>query len=256
MAIHISVELSHVCPLENIEQHAEVLEKAGFYRVWIPDTFVTPWEAWLAANIIAQHTARLKIGVGVMNPYTRHPVVMAQLAGTLQHLCRGRLSLSIGSGVGRVLEKAGIAQKVSAVEECITSVRSMNAGRRTSINGTTFHIDGIRTRVIPWKSPVPIYLAAVSRDSWETAKKIADGVVTFWNKEMVETRQKVMGEQKLPTAALVPFTLSPEGIFGHNTISANELSTCVEEMAAAGIDELMIGYRDLSDLETVARLIR
>ena len=64
MAFNISVELSHVCPLEEITKHAAVLETGGFHRVWVPDTMVTPWEAWLAANLIAQQTTRLRIGVG------------------------------------------------------------------------------------------------------------------------------------------------------------------------------------------------
>ena len=151
------------------------------------------------------HT-RLRIGVGVMNPYTRHPVVMAQMASTLQHFCGGRMTLSIGSGVGWVLDKAGIIQHASAVEECITSVRSMIAGQRTGINGHTFRINGVRIRIIPPKNDVPIYLAAVSPDSWETAMRVADGVATFWNEGMVNTRQKVMADNSLPTVALVPFT--------------------------------------------------
>ena len=256
MTIHISVELSHVCPLDGIARHAEMLEMGGFYRVWVPDTMVTPWEAWLAANMIAQQTTRLRIGVGVMNPYTRHPVVVAQMASTLQHFCGGRLALSIGSGVGWVLDKAGIEQHASAVEECITSVRSMITGERTSMNGHTFRIDGVRIRVIPPENSVDIYLAAVSPDSWETAMRVADGVATFWNEEMVETRRRVMADRSLPTAALVPFTLSPEGIFGQKTISENELGACVEAMEEAGIEEMMVGYRDLADLETVARLIQ
>ncbi len=256
MTIHISVELSHVCPLDDISRHAVALETSGFHRVWVPDTMVTPWEAWLAANMIAQHTTRLQIGVGVMNPYTRHPIVMAQMASTLQNSCGGRLALSIGSGVGWVLDKAGIVQHASAVEECITSVRSMIAGQRTSMNGHTFRIDGVRIRIIPPENGVPIYLAAVSPDSWETAMRVADGVATFWNEGMVEIRRRVMADRNLPTAALVPFTLSPEGIFGQKTISANELGACVEAMKEAGIEEMMVSYRDLTDLETIARLIQ
>ena len=77
MNIHISVELSHVCPLEEITEHAAALESLGYYRVWVPDTIVSPWEAWLAAGLIVQHTTHLKIGLGVTNPYTRHPMVVA-----------------------------------------------------------------------------------------------------------------------------------------------------------------------------------
>jgi len=256
MTMHISVELSHVCPLDDIAQHAAVLEASGFHRVWVPDTMVTPWEAWLAASLIAQHTTRLQIGVGVMNPYTRHPVVVAQMASTLQHSCGGRLALSIGSGVRWVLDKAGIVQHDSAVEECITSVHSMIAGQRTIINGHAFRIDGIRIRVLPPENGIPIYLAAVSLDSWETAVRVADGIVTFWNRGMVEIRQQAPVNRHLPTAALIPFTLSPEGIFGQKTMSADELGACLEAMEEAGIEEMMVGYRDLSDLESIARLIQ
>jgi alkanesulfonate monooxygenase SsuD/methylene tetrahydromethanopterin reductase-like flavin-dependent oxidoreductase (luciferase family) len=256
MAIHISVELSHVCPIDDLALHTEVLETSGFHRVWVPDTMVTPWEAWLAANMIAQQTTRIQIGVGVMNPYTRHPVVMAQMASTLQHFCGGRLALSIGSGVGWVLDKAGIEQHASAVEESISSVRSMIAGERARINGNAFRIDGVRIRIIAPEKGVPIYLAAVSMDSWETAMRVADGVVTFWNEDMVQTRKHVMADRHLPTAALVPFTLSPEGIFGQKTISAEELGACVGAMEEAGIEEMMVGYRDLVDLETIAKLIK
>ena len=71
--IKISAELSHLCPLTEIVQQARVLEDNGFYRVWVPDTIVSPWEAWLAASLITQNTSRLEIGLGVTNPYTRHP---------------------------------------------------------------------------------------------------------------------------------------------------------------------------------------
>jgi len=52
MPIRISAELSHICPLEDIIAHATALESGGFYRVWVPDTVVSPWEAWLAASLV------------------------------------------------------------------------------------------------------------------------------------------------------------------------------------------------------------
>lgn len=107
MAFKISVELSHVCPLKEITAHAAALESSGFYRVWIPDTLVSPWEAWFASSLIMQNTDRLKIGLGVTNPYTRHPVVVAQMAAGMQQLSGGRLALSIGKGIDRALQKIG-----------------------------------------------------------------------------------------------------------------------------------------------------
>ena len=42
MPIHVSAELSHICPLEDITAHAAALESGGFYRVWVPDTWSLP----------------------------------------------------------------------------------------------------------------------------------------------------------------------------------------------------------------------
>ena len=258
MAFNISVELSHVCPLEEITKHAAALESHGYYRVWIPDTIVSPWEAWLAASLIMQHTSRLEIGLGVTNPYTRHPVVVAQMAATMQRLSGQRLALSIGKGIERVLEKAGINQHDSAVEECITVLRGLIAGERTSIDGQAFHIDGMRIRTLPPDKVVPIYLAAISPPSWEAAMRVADGVATIWSDEIAEIRGRIMAERTIPTAALIPFSLSQGDFFeGWNRVSSlDELQECVEKVKVAGIDEVILAYRDIADLETAARLIQ
>ena len=129
-------------------------------------------------------------------------------------------------------------------------------GERVSLDVQVLRLDGLRIRTIPPKDDVPIYLAAVRPDGWETALRVADGVSTILNEAMIKIRRRVMSDRNLPTAALVPFTLSPEGIFGQKTISASELSECVEAMKEAGVEEMMVGYRDLDDLEIVARLIQ
>jgi alkanesulfonate monooxygenase SsuD/methylene tetrahydromethanopterin reductase-like flavin-dependent oxidoreductase (luciferase family) len=257
MAFNISVELSHVCPLEQLTEHAAAIESHAFYRVWIPDTIISPWEAWLAASLIVQHTDRLKIGLGVTNPYTRHPVVVAQMAATMQKLSEGRLALSIGKGIERVLEKAGIDQHASAVEECITVLRGLIAGERTSIAGQAFQIDAMRIRTLPPDKQVPIYLAAISRSSWEAAMRVADGVATIWGDEVAEIRERVMTTRTLPTAALIPFSLS-DGDFlepWNRVSSLAELQQRVEKLKEAGIDEVIVAYREIEDLQTAARLI-
>ena len=257
MNIHISVELSHVCPLEEITEHAAALESLGYYRVWVPDTIVSPWEAWLAAGLMVQHTTRLKIGLGVTNPYTRHPMVVAQMAATMQHLSAGRLALSIGKGIPRLLEKAGVDQCDSAVEECITAARDLIAGKRTSMDGEAFQIDGLRIRTLPPDKNIPIYLAAMSASSWKTALRVADGVATIFNEEMVDIRNQLMAEKKLPTAALVPFSLSQEDFFeGWNRArSREELQVRVQKMETEGIEEVIVAYRELADLQVAAQLI-
>lgn len=255
MTIRISVELSHVCPVEDITKHAFALESKGFYRVWVPDTIVSPWEAWLTAGLITQNTERIQIGLGVTNPYTRHPFVVAQMAATMQKVSGGRLTLSIGKGIGRLLEKAGIKQYETAVEECISILRGLMGGERISFKGEAFQIDAIQLRTLPPDTDVPIYLAAIGPASWETALRVADGVATIWNERVVELRSRVMAEQTLPTAALVPFSLTLDDFFPQRISSLDALEQSIKRLEEAGFDEVIVGYGDLADLNAAAELI-
>ncbi len=254
MGMKISVELSHVCPLTEIQIHAAAIESMGFYRAWIPDTLVSQWDAWLAADIVVHHTKSLRIGLGVTNPYTRHPMVMAQMAATLQTVSGGRLALSIGKGIGRLLEKAGITPLPSAVEECITILRGLIAGERVEFKGKFFHIDGIRLRTLPPKERVPIFLAAMSPDSWETAMRAADGVATIWSEQTAEIKHRIMAGRFLPTAALIPFSVSKEAFFPQKAGSLEELVEIVNAINRAKFDEVIIAYRDIQDLEIAEKI--
>ena len=256
MTIHISAELSHVCPLEEITQHAAALESHGYHRIWIPDTVVSPWEAWVAAGIVMHHTHHIGIGLGVTNPSTRHPVVVAQMAATMQNYSGGRLAISMGKGIGRFLEKAGIDQHAATVEECIDLLHRLIAGERTSLDGDAFRVDGMLLRTSPPETRVPIYLAAIGPDSWDTALRVADGVATFWNKFAAENHRRAMETRYMPTAALVPFSVSPGEFFGKKIESVDELAQQVDRMEKAGFDEVIIAYRDPADIEIAAELIR
>lgn len=251
--IKISVELSYLCPLAEVSIHARILEDNGFYRVWIPDTVVSPWEAWVVASLISPQTTRLNIGLGVTNPFTRHPVVMAQMASTLQFLSQGRLTLSIGKGIARFLEKAGISQHEKALEECLTILRRLTRGERTSFEGEVFRLDGIRLRVEPPEKKIPLYAAAMGPSGWETAARIADGVSTIWGEKMNELRHRYLGDNPLPVAVLVPFSVSRPDFFPNQLRSLEGLAERITDLERAGFDEIIIAYGDLKDLELVAK---
>ena len=255
MPTRISAELSHICPLQEITAHAAALEACGFYRAWVPDTLVSPWEAWLAASLVMQTTTRVQIGLGVTNPYTRHPVLMAQMAATMQNASSGRLALSIGKGNGRFLDKAGVVQHPTAVEECVTVMRGLLAGERTSLMGTAFHIDAMLLRTRPPATPVPIFLAAIGPSGWEMALRVADGIVTVWSDTVVETRRQAMPQRPLPTAILLPFAQSRTDFFSRPLTSLAALQERVATLEAAGFDEVIVAYADMADLEVVARLL-
>jgi hypothetical protein len=200
-------------------------------------------------------TRRMQIGLGVTNPYTRHPVVMAQMAATIQRCSGDRLTLSVGKGNGRFLDKAGIQQYETAVEECVTIVRRLIAGERTSFVGKAFQIDAMLLRTVPPETSVPIFLAAIGPAAWESAMRIADGVATVWSDTLAETRQHWMAERPLPTAVLIPFAQTRSEFFVRPVSTLSELQRRVATLESAGFDEVIVAYADLADLGTAARLI-
>jgi alkanesulfonate monooxygenase SsuD/methylene tetrahydromethanopterin reductase-like flavin-dependent oxidoreductase (luciferase family) len=251
--IKISAELSHLCPLNEIVRQARILEDNGFYRVWVPDTIVSPWEAWLAASLIIQNTSRLGIGLGVTNPYTRHPVVMAQMACTLQLLSQGRLTLAFGRGITRFLEKVGIGQHEKAVEECVTILRHLTKGERYSFEGEAFRLDAVRVRVEPPEKKIPIYMAVIGPPGWEKAARVADGISTIWSEKTIELRYRFLEGKPLPAAVLVPFSVTRPDFFPNQVQSVELLAGCVADLEGAGFDEVIIAYGGMEDLELVTK---
>ena len=54
-------------------RHAMLAETLGFSSYWVPEDYAFPG-AFSICSAIACQTERIKIGIGVLNPYTRHPV--------------------------------------------------------------------------------------------------------------------------------------------------------------------------------------
>ena len=255
MSIRISAELSHVCPLDEVISHATALEGCGFHRVWIPDTVVSAWEAWMAASLILQRTQHIQVGLGVTNPYTRHPVVVAQMAATLQTYSGGRLAISLGRGIGPFLDKAGVTQHDCAVEECAMILRALIAGERTTFTGQAFQIDAMLLRTQPPDVPVPLYLAAMGPNGWASAMRVGDGVATVWSDALSETRLQFMGERVIPSAVLIPFAQSRADFFSRRVTTLDELQQRVGVLEAAGFDEIIVAYAEMADLQTAAQLV-
>ena len=255
MGMKISAELSHICPLVDIGLHARVLEEKGFYRIWIPDTIVSPWEYWVASTVVVENTRQIKVGLGVTNPYARSPVILAQALATLNNLSDGRISLALGKGTPRFLEKAGLRQHERGVEEAIQIVRDLVKGERVSFQGEVFQIDGMRLRTQPCSASIPIYLAAVSEGSWEVAKRVADGISTHMTQDLQAKKAKILGSKDMPVAVLVPFSVKRKDFFRQALNSPEALAKTIEQLESWGIDELILAYADLEDLDALSPLL-
>jgi 5,10-methylenetetrahydromethanopterin reductase len=156
---------------------AVAAERAGLSSVWFPEN---PYGrgAWPAATACAVATRRVRIGLGVFNPYTRHPTLMAMEMAAFDELCEGRAVLGIGAGIpSRVAKIAAADRPIAAVRDAVTIVRRLLRGETVTYTGKAFSADGVRLDVTPRRAELPILTAAMGEQALRLCGAIADGVI-------------------------------------------------------------------------------
>ena len=122
---------------------ARAAERAGLGSAWIIEDYFHPGAYALAAAAAAV-TERLAIGLGVVNPYTRHPVLLAMETAALAGIAPGRVVLGLGSSNRRWIEaQMGIPFKapLGGLRESVAIVRRLLAGERVTARGEVFTVD-------------------------------------------------------------------------------------------------------------------
>jgi len=157
---------------------ARAAERAGLGSVWIIEDYFHPGAYALAAAAAAV-TERLAIGLGVVNPYTRHPVLLAMETAALAGIAPSRVVLGLGSSNRRWIEaQMGIPFKapLGGLRESVEIVRRLLAGERVTFRGEVFTVDDVE---LEWRPPeaVPVLLGVKGPRALRLAGEIADGVL-------------------------------------------------------------------------------
>ena len=108
---------------------------AGLGSLWIIEDYFHPGAYALAAAAAAV-TERIAIGLGVVNPYTRHPALLAMETAALAGIAPGRVVLGLGSSNRRWIEaQMGIPFKapLGGLRESVEIVRRLLAGERVTL---------------------------------------------------------------------------------------------------------------------------
>jgi 5,10-methylenetetrahydromethanopterin reductase len=158
---------------------AKRAESAGFSTFWVPEDYFFRG-AFTIAAAIAGATSRIKIGIGVLNPYTRHPALAAMEFAALDELSGGRGILGIGAGLRGWIEgrlRIPYRHPHTAMRESIEIVRAMFGGAPLSYAGRMFQTDGVRMNFTPARARIPIHLGVMAPRNLELAGEMADGVL-------------------------------------------------------------------------------
>ncbi|HEV2253626.1 MAG TPA: TIGR03619 family F420-dependent LLM class oxidoreductase [Streptosporangiaceae bacterium] len=179
---------------EYLTAFARRAEDAGYASLWSFQRLLVPegsgmepvyrsvLDPMVALGYVAASTARIRLGVALINLPFVSPTVLAKQATTVDVLSGGRLDL--GLGIGWMPEEfaatgASTARRGARTEEYLAVLRTLWADEVSSFDGEFYTIPAGRQDPRPVQRPgPPVLLGGMSRPAMERAGRIADGWIT------------------------------------------------------------------------------
>jgi len=157
---------------------ARAADAAGFDALWFAEN---PYGRGVIPSVAACMiaTQRIEVGIGVFNPFNRHPSLIAMEMGALDELSGGRSNLGVGTGVARILKKASLGsdKPIAAMRDTINIVRALMTGEAATYQGKVFSVEDLQLEFKPVRTDYPITMAAMGDQSLRLAGELADGVM-------------------------------------------------------------------------------
>lgn len=157
---------------------ATAAEANGFASVWFAEN---PLERGVlpAMAACAAATARIELGIGVWNPYLRHPAQIAMEISAFDELAQGRAALGIGSGLAAPIKRLGIdnTRPLGALRDTFAIVRGLLGGGSVTYKGSVFSVEDVKLSYKPPRLDLPLLMAARGERALALCGKIADGLM-------------------------------------------------------------------------------
>ena len=163
----------------DLKEYGRIAEAAGFESLWVTERYFHE-ETFSLLGFLAAATQHIKLGLGVTNPYTRNPALLAMASATLDRISGGRFMLGLGRSEGSVIQDGmGIpyGDPRSTMEEAVALIRELLAGERVRSAEGRFRLGNIHLATKPIQEKLPIYLAAIGPKALRLAGAIGDGVL-------------------------------------------------------------------------------
>jgi len=153
-----------------LRELAREAESAGVEAVFSPE-FMN--DALSNCHVMAQATARIKVGTWIANIYLRHPALCAQTAVAIDDTSKGRLILGLGVSHRPLVEdiyKEKMDRPREFLREYITTIRDITTGK--GYPGAP-----MQPQAATYK--VPIYVGALALGTVELCGEMADGAMLY-----------------------------------------------------------------------------
>jgi 5,10-methylenetetrahydromethanopterin reductase len=205
--VPVGVWLFPSAPAPRMVEYVQYAERLGFDEMWLGDE--GPARDPLAILAAAASCTRsIRLGVGVTNPYVRHPAMTAVSMMTIHELSAGRAILGIGVGGNMALDPLGLVsvRPLASMREALETLR---AATRAERGGSYVPRDGAM------QAPdMPIFVGSRSRRINCLASERADGA--FVAGIPVSQAAEVVGwarsVRRIPIALYISVAFEPEDV--------------------------------------------
>lgn len=174
----LGLSLSNEEPAPATLALAQEADRLGFDEVSLPESRQFRSLFAMAGAVLAT-TYSITVRIGIANPVTRHPVVLAMEAGTLAEIGPGRLRFGLGAAEW-TMRQLGYApsdwQPYTHTVEALRALRRLLEGETLGFEPTTFAGTSDTKLDFSPTGPIPLDLGAVNRRMMEAAGELADGV--------------------------------------------------------------------------------
>jgi 5,10-methylenetetrahydromethanopterin reductase len=157
-------------------EYVQFIEDAGFDYLWVCDSSLHARDVFCYLSLAAMRTRRLRLGVSVHQPFTRHPAINVNGMSTVHEISGGRAIMAVGTGDRPQRELGFKPAPVALVRDMIDVSRKLIAGESVTFANDTFALRDARLRSTPGNG-LPIYVACSGPKMLEMAGECADGVI-------------------------------------------------------------------------------
>ncbi|MCP5027611.1 MAG: LLM class flavin-dependent oxidoreductase [Actinomycetia bacterium] len=170
-----SLRLNNDLEPQTYRRIAATAEHGGLHQMWISHDLRWHAAPALVADLAAR-TEHLRLGIGLHNPYTVHPVELAMIGATLDELTDGRFDLAVGAGAAGFLDLIGIdrTRPLTTMRSALTGIRELLAG--TPVTDPRWDRDLRLARSAP---SVGLWLGATGPRMRALGGELADGVLAL-----------------------------------------------------------------------------
>lgn len=175
--MRFSLRLNNDLSINELGSLVAVAEDAGFDQLWISNDLMLRSAPVLVGNLAA-HTTRLKLGIGVMNPYSMHVSEVAMAAATLQEVTDGRFLLGLGAGAAEFLDWVGLRRDkpLGTTEMAVNTLRAW-LGHEVAVESLPDWFDQRSVLRFDLPEPVPVYIGGMGPKMLALAGRVADGAL-------------------------------------------------------------------------------